>query len=154
MKLVNWINFVLVLAIIGFTLAIVGVGVGYYLDIPSLVVTYGIACLLSLMSHGARGLGRAYRVAVAGGTAAEEAQAEAVFKGLQSNLIVAGLFGFVMGAVAILSNIASPESVAQGFAVAVLVVLYALVGIMLAVAPFRWRLAGRVAARQTGGTAD
>lgn len=149
----NWIYGILsftVTVVLGIVLS--GVGFVAYIDLPSFIIVLGGAYLLSLMSHGPKGLGQAYRVAIKGGSKAELLAAVEVFKHLDSTFNLLGITATILGFIAMLSfygfgadPAGTTDMYLRGSAVAVLTYLYALIARFMLAGPFRARAATQVA---------
>lgn len=148
MKISQWIFGIIFLALIPVTVWITGIGWLYFVDIPSFLIVFIGGYLLSLMSHGARGVASAYRMA--GRDRPEDDPADmaggiAVFRGLKSNFLFASFFGAIMGLIAVLTVFEQPERMAQGLATLIITLLYAVVAILILVHPFLHRLEQKAA---------
>ena len=151
MKIVQWVFGLLFGAIVVGGMVLVGIGLRFYVDLPSILIVVVGGLLLSSMSHGLAGVGRAYRSAVSAhenSGSAERRQAIEVLAGLKTNLFYAAFVGMVIGTVAILSNSGHTDEVAQGVATMILTLLYALVVNLLFVMPFLHRVRAMVAATE------
>ncbi len=143
MKANQWIFGLLVLILLPGSIWVTGIGVLYYIDIPSAIVVFLGGYLIALTSHGASGIAEAYRTA-SGRMAAADAPAigrsRAVLRGLGRNFIFLGIFGIIMGLIAVLSIFDPPETFARGLATLIITALYAVMGNLLLVNPFLHRL--------------
>lgn len=160
MKLNQWIFGVLALVLLLGSVWITGIGVMFYIDIPSAIIVYLGGYLISLMSHGPAGIAEAYRTAAGGSSDGHSsgdggsgggrkqirangpaiARSRAVLKGLGRNFIFLGFFGMIMGLIAVLSIFDPPDTFAQGLATLIITSLYAVLGNLVLVNPFLHRL--------------
>jgi flagellar motor component MotA len=148
MKAIQWFYLALVVLLVPATFIMGGVGILAYIDIPSIIIVFGMSYLISLSAHGLKGLGNAYRHAIKGGTKAECLSAVEVFRGLQISFILSGIFGIVVGTVAMLTALNDLESLSKGAAVCILTGLYTLIAILVLVTPFRSRVAAMAVAAE------
>lgn len=146
MKWTNWLFGVLGFsAVVVFAILVAGAGFEPYLDIPSAVIILAGGYLPVLMAVGASGLGRAYRAATGEAGRQDCLAAVEVFRQLGRNFVVAGLFGTLMGFIAMLRVEGDSDRLVIGATVAVLTILYALVAVLFLAEPFRARAAAKAA---------
>lgn len=142
MKANQWVFGALAAVLLLGSVWVTGIGVLYYIDIPSAVIVFLGGYLITLMSHGPSGIAEAYRTA-SGGQGADAAaigRSRAVLRGLGRNFIYLGIFGIIMGLIAVLSIFDPPETFAQGLATLIITSLYAVMGNLVLVNPFLHRL--------------
>ncbi len=153
MKVSQWIFGALVVALVFGTVWVTGVGIAYYIDIPSAIIIFVGGYCISLMSHGAAGLSQGYRLGagkkLTSISSGEIARAASVLRGLGRNFIYLAIFGMLMGLIAILTHLAPSEQMAKGLATLIIVSLYASAGNFLLVLPFRHRLEAELEGRRS-----
>jgi flagellar motor component MotA len=133
----------LLLSLVLGSFLIPGIGILYYIDIPSAIIVLLGGYLVALMSHGPSGIAEAYRTATRGGVTADAkviGRSRAVLRGLGRNFIYLSILGMIMGLIAVLSLFDPPDTFAQGLATLIITPLYAMMGNILLVNPFLHRL--------------
>ena len=116
-----------------------GADLRWYVDIPSLVMVLGSGMVLSLGPYKFREIVSFFRVAF--GEAPPNKQllknATVFIESLGRYMIICGLIGTMIGAVAILTGLDDPSVVAGNVSLAIITVLYGLIFYISIVLPFR-----------------
>ena len=118
---------------------IAGAKFGLFLNIPSLIVTLGIAIILLLSNFSLREIFRYFAIGFKKDEISREELKNGIlfFKSLQRYLIISGFTGFLVGAIVLLWGFEDPSSLASGLAVALITILYALMLTACLALPFR-----------------
>jgi flagellar motor component MotA len=151
MKKSGWIFWLLGVAVVPFGIWVGGVGMLYYIDIPSLVIVPMVGILVSIASHGVDGFFGAYRTAMAepgSASVSDLKKGAAVLRGFAANNIVAAFFGVVLGTIAMLANVSDSRGLAAGVATVLITVFYALLVNLFAVYPFKHHLEAEASSRE------
>lgn len=150
MKGFYFIALIIVVGIIGVGM-IINVGIDnfyYYLDLPSLLILLLPVILLLKSQFSWQEMGQAFAITLSKGTVEKDRLKKALlfFIALQKYLIWTGLIGFLLGIIALLSNV-TERYVAMGIGLscALLIMFYAVVLIFTIALPFQFGLKKKLA---------
>lgn len=111
----------------------------WFMNVPSLVVVVGISFVLLLSNYSLPAMGRCFAVAY-GDAPRERRDLEdglAFFEAMQVYLLVAGVVGFLLGLITMLTSLTDAERIGSGTALALMTVLYGLILYIGLVVPFK-----------------
>lgn len=136
MKKTYFVNLILLLAVVSFGIWLGGAGFGPYIDPPSLIIiTLPVFFVLS-SSYGYGDIFRAFSRPFASNCSREDLlHAENIFRTMRRVMWIAAGIGFFLGNIAMLAMLIL-ENYFSGFAVAVLVLFYALILDMIVIMPY------------------
>lgn len=127
------------------TIVVNGMGIGYYANLPSLIVVVGLSAALLFATHSPREIGNAFRAAYRSSNTSELKAAIGFFKAMQRYLLWSGLLGTMMGAIAMLSALGEAIAIGAGAALGLITVLYAVILNFVLALPFRHAAEKRLA---------
>lgn len=146
MKKTYFISLILLLVVVAFGVILGGADVTAYIDFPSMVIIVLPVIFVLLSAYSAGDIGRAFSRPFADDAGLEELlQAENIFKSMRKTMWFAGAIGFFIGNIAMLSLLIT-ENYFSGFAVAVLVLFYALILDLIVVVPYLTGIRKRIIA--------
>jgi flagellar motor component MotA len=151
------VSVVLTLAVFVAGALLAGGQIGFFLSGPSLAVVLIASLFLSLSSSSPAEIGRHFAVGFKRGEQdpAELERALFYFDALGRYLVVSGLIGTVIGAIAILGNPGDVTTLGRGTALALTTLLYGALLWLTVVVPFRTGIRNKLSEHRRGvGGAD
>lgn len=142
-----------VLAILGMIAAAIMLSGGqfvFFLSVASAIMVVGITTALTLASHRPAEIASAFRAAFSGGNGAELRASVAFFTSVQHYLLWSGFLSTLLGAIVLLGNLGTRQSVGAGTAVALITVFYAIVLVLLVTLPAKAAAQKRLASEAGG----
>jgi flagellar motor component MotA len=145
MKKMYFLMLILGIAMLFGTVITAGGRVQLYLNLPSFVMVAGLTLILLRGSFSFREMGASFRAGFAdgGGDDSDIRKGIEFFEAMQRYLLISGLLGTLVGAMAMLQNLETAEKVGFGAALAIMTLLYGLVLIVLVALPFKYGLRKR-----------
>jgi flagellar motor component MotA len=138
---------IIVVGVLAFGLIVSGANFLWYVDLPSLVMVFLPAFVLTSGVHGVKGTVAAFSVAFGAGewTREELEKAFLAARSLGRFAWLAALVGSFIGAIAILGNLGEMEKIGGNTAVALICAFYAVLFEFLVVSPMTGRIKNRIA---------
>ena len=123
-----------------------GANIGWYVDIPSLIMVLASGIVLSLGPYRFREIASFFQAAFGEAPSNKQLLKNAMvfIESLGRYMIICGLVGTMIGAVAILTGLDDPSVVAGNVSLALITVLYGLIFYISIVLPFRSALKKKI----------
>ena len=133
----RWLFLIPMALVLGLMFVFAGINIGYYLDIPAIILVNGVSLLAGLSAHGLGGLVSSFASPFRGAYVSELKRALAFWNTIQRAMIVSGLFGMIAGLIAILVSTENLQEAAWGLATSITALLIAAVELLIIVIPFK-----------------
>ncbi len=118
---------------------------GFYFDIPSLIMVVGTTFVLLASTFSFSEMGGAFRTAFSSDTDNGNcAKALVFFTAMRNYLILSGLTGVFLGLIALLGNLEDSSMIGRGMALALITVLYGIFFSLLIAFPMMWMVKKRM----------
>ncbi len=148
MKKTFFVNSCLLAGVMVFIVMLTGADVSLYVDIPSIVILIVPAFLVLSSSFSIAEIGRAFAAPFDMNPAVTDLKkSEEFFKAFRRTLWVMGLVAFIMGNIAMFKVMAEDQYF-QGFSVAILAILYALMADIILINPYLLGIRKRLAEQE------
>jgi len=144
-----FVGVALVLGVLVLGMIFAAARIGFFVDMPSVLMVIVPAVILSLAAFPPRVIGRSFSAAFSRREASEADLRQAVvfFRFVERTVLLSGFIAALLGIVTILSLLRgiAMENIGQGFALLLLSVFYSLVLMLVVAVPFRAAVERRLA---------